>query len=123
MTKDELVDKLRMAVEILTGLKVAVTEIDVSANRGRLNVGSNDTGVTFSFSQDTWPSFHLENRPGTLTALFDPGRAIVFAKSWPLMVSENDTVMCWAGTSSSDRQYTPLYLEFVRRDRERKPAA
>ena len=110
-----VMERVRLAIEVLTGQRVSFIQIDFNTCRARAMVG--DEKMSFSFVPDradliSFAFFVFGDLGNWHTARFDEsGKVMVINDRFPN--SRHGHVMWWVGSSATDRREEPLFLKEV----------
>jgi hypothetical protein len=119
-------EKVRTAIEVLTGKRVQLQQLDLNTGKGKVGLGDKESRwfeefeVTFFLSRNDLLEFKLDGilNPvvGWNIACFEEsGKALVINQDNPRM-HNNVLKMRWVGYSAMDRWEEPLFIRDVEKD-------
>ncbi len=107
-------EDLRLAVEVRTGERVRVINLDPHTGSGTLLIGDRVTPIEFIINQPPLMEFMLEGDTGWTNVRFDePYVAKVLYNHEPVRRGHCAHLMWQVGRSSTDRWEEPLFPEKV----------
>ncbi|HEY4515588.1 MAG TPA: hypothetical protein VJH67_00135 [Candidatus Paceibacterota bacterium] len=113
-------ENIRQAIEVFTGKRVSIGQMDFNTCHGKVKVGVEEKEGVFVFGRNDLLDFNLHLNPVDnsrwITALFEDGKAKVIDQARPNKRRGGQVTMRWVGYSFIDRWEEPLHLRQVEID-------
>ncbi len=110
----DLLEKVRTAIEVLTGERTCFVQMDFNTGRGIVYIGDEKKDVSFYFGREDLLHFSLGESKDSNTALFGDSReAYVRNGRNPNKRVNGQHSMWWVGHSATSRREEPLHPKDV----------
>ena len=107
-------EKVRTAIEVLTGERTCFVRMDFNTGRGIVCVGYEQKDISFYFGREDLLHFSLGESKDSNTALFGDNREVFVMNSCnPNKRVNGQHTMRWFGYSATNRQEKPLHPKDV----------
>ncbi len=111
------IEDVRLALEVLSGLRVCLGQVDFNTGRGFVRVGAEGKNISFFFGRNNLLQFSFWNEVGEpkewYTAWFEATGEARVIKDFDNPYKRGVHSMWWVGRSAIDRWEEPLFYERV----------